>query len=75
MIFLRHPLLGPTERLDLRSALDADGPCLILEYPGGKRSVHRFEDDAALSLGTARIHSELLRDGWEIPAARAAYLR
>ncbi len=65
MVFLRHPLLGPTERLDLRSAPGADGPCLILEYPGGKRWVHKFENDAALSRGTARIHAELIRDGWE----------
>ncbi len=65
MVFLRHPLLGPTERLDLRSTLDGDGPCLIIEHPGGKRWVHRFVDDAALTRGTAQIHAELLRDGWE----------
>ena len=65
MVFLRHPLLGPTERLDLRSTAGDDGPCLILEYPGGKRSVHQFADDAALTRGTARIRAELLRDGWE----------
>lgn len=65
MIFLRHPLLGPTERLDLRAAPGHDGPCLILEYPGGKRSVHRFDSQAALSRGTAQIRDELARDGWE----------
>ena len=39
--------------------------CLIIEHPGGKRWVHRFVDDAALTRGTAQIHAELLRDGWE----------
>ena len=65
MVFLRHLLLGPTERLDVWAALDADGSSLILEYPGGKRCVHRYSDDAALSQGTARVQAELLRDGWE----------
>lgn len=72
MVFLQHPLLGPTERLDLRSVLDADGPYLILEYPGGTRSVRRFDDDVALSRGTARLHDQLRRDGWDPPGPQAA---
>lgn len=76
MVFVRHPLLGPAERLDLRSAAGSDGPCLVLEYPGGKRSVHRFENHAALSVGTARIHAQLIRDGWESPdLSSTRYLR
>ncbi len=71
MVFLRHPLLGPPERLDLRLAAGDDGPCLILEYPGGRRAVRRFEDDAALRLGTTQLHTELIRDGWESPGLSA----
>ena len=65
MVFLRHPLLGPPERLHLRSATSDDGPCLILEYPGGRRAIRRFDSDAALTQGAARLHAELMRDGWE----------